>query len=161
MPPPLIPRLRHLLVSCLLFAAQTPVPVPATPPPSNLYPVGVGLGAFAPWSYSPFEDTLKLPDADPDSDGHSNLLEFAPGTHPLISNPDNLLQSSLANGRPSLTFLRATDALAYEVLASSDLSTWETIVVGPGEIGFDVTVEDPNVVLTNQPRFVRLFVFEK
>lgn len=47
---------------------------------------------FSQWEKKHFELERLAPDADPDGDGYGNLLEYAMGTHPLVSNGRGLPQ---------------------------------------------------------------------
>jgi hypothetical protein len=92
------------------------------------------------------------PTSDPNGDGLPLLLAYACGTEsPVMAlSPD---ASSL-----SFTFFRARAEIIYQVLASSDLDTWEIIATNPGQVGQTVTVSDPVPVSTLSGRFLRLNV---
>ncbi len=112
------------------------------------------------------ETTLWGDSADPDRDGHSNLLEYALDTDPRAGD-GSLVTSVLATrggleGEPepvlTLTFRRARADLDYIVEGSFDLNatTWQTIATNPGSVGATVTVED--VEPADGQRFLRLRV---
>jgi hypothetical protein len=89
------------------------------------------------------------PGADPDDDGHPNLLEYALGLDPLTpdTSPPLTLQVSGLSPQPSalsLTFLRARADLIYTVEASATLAphSWQVIATDPGTVGSEVTVTD-------------------
>lgn len=97
--------------------------------------------------------------ADPDADGAPNLLEYAFGTLPTTANsrPSVLHGISVDSPRRSvLTFNRTRSDVTYEVLASSDLSTWTVIAVNPGTVGQSVTVTDSVELATGVSRFLRV-----
>jgi len=99
----------------------------------------------------------QLPRADPDTDGSTNLIEYALGTDPRTPAP-SAAHTNAVNGRLQFTFRRAVADLDYEVLGSSDLVTWSVIATNPGTIGEQVTVPD-TLTLTESPRrFLRLRV---
>jgi chitinase len=100
------------------------------------------------------------PTADPDADGLPNLLEYAFGSNPLSAasaSPPSLQVSGL---NLQVSFLRARADLTYEVQASSDLSSWQTIATNPGSVSAStpVTVTDTLdlSVSANPRRFLRL-----
>ncbi len=120
---------------------------------------------YANWLAStPWAAASSAPSADPDSDGLPNLLEYAVGSNPLstgdVASPVCGLTSSLSS--LTLTFLRARSDLTYEVEASSDLATWQTVATNPGSVSAStpVTVTDTLdlSVSANTRRFLRLKV---
>ncbi len=95
-------------------------------------------------------------DTDPDAGQPPLILRYALGLDPLAATP---LPSSFhvnSEARLQLSFFRARAELTYEVLASSDLSTWTVIATNPGAVGEEVTVTDP--VSVTSRRFLRLRV---
>lgn len=66
------------------------------------------------------------PGADPDSDGHPNLLEYALGSHP--DNPASLVRPVFerAGNTISLTYPRLRGDVSYLVQYSTDLDEWFT-----------------------------------
>jgi hypothetical protein len=107
------------------------------------------------------DSSISGPTADPDGDGLANLLEYALDLNPLTANAGVPATALDADGRLTLTFLRARADLTYEVLASDDLGTWEVIATNPGTVSatapFTVTDPVPNSS-TSPQRFLRLRV---
>lgn len=94
--------------------------------------------------------------ADPDADGHSNLMEYALALSPHESDATAGPQIGLGpDGRLTATFYRARADVTYSVEASSDLVQWTTLATNPGSAGATVTVTD---TATTSPRFLRLRV---
>lgn len=87
-----------------------------------------------------------------------DLLAYALGATgdavapPLTAGLDQTAQ------RVTLTFLRARADVVYRVEGSSDLATWSTFVVNPGEVGDSVTVADAVALEVAGRRFLRLRV---
>jgi hypothetical protein len=103
--------------------------------------------------------------ADPDADGHANLLEYALGTSPLgaerNAGPTLGMHADPEGNHLTLTFNRISDpALGYTVEASDDLASWTSVWTSVGVQNEDgtVTVSDPATVQTNVRRFLRLKV---
>ncbi len=99
-------------------------------------------------------------DADPDSDGSANLLEYALGTDPSVAN-SAAYQTRVSSGVLQFTFTRVADStLTYTVQGSFDLSTWTDLWSGTGaqNIAGPVTVSDTEPVSTAVRRFLRLRV---
>ena len=128
-----------------------------TAPASATFPA---LTGYAAWAQETLGDPAASPTADPDADGAENLLEYALATQPNSSASRPSLESQISNLRFEISFLRARPELTYNVEASSELFSWQTIATNPGEISLTtpVTVTDP-VFLSDQPRrFLRLRV---
>jgi hypothetical protein len=108
--------------------------------------------------------------ADPDHDGIPNLLEYATGSYPTVSN--NLwFSATVTNNHASVTFSRAKDAsdVTLRVLADNTLSglmsggteIWSSSTVpypGGTAPSVSVTVIDPQSVTDSPARFLRLKV---
>lgn len=64
--------------------------------------------------------------ADPDNDGHNNLLEYALGTHP--NNSASMLRPTFqrTSNALTLTYPKMRADIEYIVESSNDLSTWTT-----------------------------------
>lgn len=94
---------------------------PYTPPPIS----------YDDWLMSSFTaDQLVLPhftdrSADPDNDGHGNLLEYALGSHP--NNPTSIAGPSFqrVGNTLTLTYPRIRENLQYHVEASTNLIFWD------------------------------------
>lgn len=140
--------------------------------------VAVELSAFATWQRTHFspaqlanpalEPTLWGAAADPDADGHANLLEFATATHPLVSDAAIApLTIAAAGGNYIVRYRRAKlldDALrtTLELQSSTALaaSTWTT-VSAPSTVHADLgETEVRETILISPPPslFVRLVV---
>jgi lysophospholipase L1-like esterase len=122
---------------------------------------------YAAWAAGvPWAGADSSPSADPDRDGHANLLEYALGSDPLA-----LAQAAAAPGPnvritnigPGLemSFPRLRHDLTYRVEASSDLVNWELVAADPGEAGQLVSVTDTVSLATAPRRFLRLRVSER
>jgi len=109
---------------------------------------------------------------DPDGDGMVDLLEFAFGGNPLVSDSPSRLPfagtTSDSPGYATITFRRqvAPSTTSYLVERSSNLSTWTTVdpvahAVGsatPDGVGFEwLTVRDSEP-LSSTPSFLRIRV---
>ena len=126
--------------------------------------IAVPSGTIQAWRLTHFGITTDSGEAantaDPDGDGHANLLEYALGTDPTLAGP---LPVTLARSGNVLTlsFEHIADpALIYTVQASGDLTTWSA--VGQPYTGFTTvgtTTYTDTVSLATQPRrFLRLVV---
>jgi hypothetical protein len=71
------------------------------------------------------------PDADPDGDGKSNLVEYACGLLPNIAESESVLAISGANGKIVLQFHRDTRRadVTFTLQESPDGLTWSTLAV--------------------------------
>jgi len=107
--------------------------------------------------------------ADPDHDGIPNLLEYATGSYPTLTN-GALLSVAITNNHLAVTFNRAKDATDVTVrvkasntlidLVSGGTEIWSSAVVpytGGSALAVPVTVIDPQEI-TNAARFLRLSV---
>jgi hypothetical protein len=107
--------------------------------------------------------------ADPDHDGIPNLLEYATGSYPTLTN-GALLSVAITNNHLAVTFNRAKDAtdVTLRVKASNSLTDlisggteiWSSVIVpypGGAALAVPVTVMDPQEI-TNATRFLRLSV---
>ena len=141
--------------SYMAFLAQDEAGTPGTPILHGLAPLSHLLVPetiaswrafqFGPASLTPANDAaLRGNDADPDSDGIPNLIEYALTTSPLTADPAPV-QAGQSSGRLTLTFSRnpLRPDLRYTVEVSPDLSplSWSTLAVG--EAGGEMTAVAP------------------
>jgi Putative Ig domain len=106
--------------------------------------------------------------ADPDHDGRNNLLEYALGTLPRMSDNGTPTQLTRLTGpdRLAVSFQRIADpTLIYSLEATSDLSTspWPDVLwtsSGAGNILGTVTTTIPLQNTTGSRRFIRLRVVD-
>lgn len=108
-----------------------------------------GPADFADWSVAlGLAEDDRATSADPDGDGLPNLLEYALGGDPTdpASAPVPVAGTTTSGGTLlALTFTRTGNpALLYEVLASSNLSSWDVIwsSTGAGNTPGSLTVTD-------------------
>lgn len=137
--------------------------------------VGAGAPTFTAWRDGQFsvdelaDPEISGPDADPDADGVTNLMEYALGGLPLSSSRDILPTVTLEehNGAPHLTLtyerIKPADDLTFTVEASSEMGTWssggtelvDTIDLGDRE---RVTVRQTQDIHSANRGFLRLRV---
>ncbi len=104
--------------------------------------------------------------ADPDSDGLSNLLEYASGRDPNLADatPIATLDKTGDGLRLTLTYTRVADPdLVYTVQGTDDLAgtpVWATIAssTGSANVAGPVTVTDTQLISATPHRFLRLDV---
>ena len=102
-------------------------------------------GGLSGWTNASFSSAeiaagLAADDADPDSDGLSNLAEYALGTDPRHAGTSLPALSASADGRASLTLpLNASaHAAALYVETSEDLVHFTTLASSTGGLDFEV-----------------------
>lgn len=102
--------------------------------------------------------TIISPLADPDSDSHPNLLEFALNTLPRVPDSSPPVRLTASSPALTLTFFRARppSEITYEAQATSDLLNWSVIATNPGTVGSEVSVTDPAPLPASGSRFLRL-----
>jgi autotransporter-associated beta strand protein len=104
-------------------------------------------------------------DADPDSDGVINLLEYSLNGNPLDAGSIPLPVAAMVDGRLALSFQRVADPdLLYEMLATSNLGNlpadWEIVWISTGSanVAGPVFVHDSQPLPLPDRRFMRLRV---
>lgn len=135
-----------------LDSPASPTASATTPPPPDPY------AAWAATALAAVPETDRTRSADPDRDGLTNLLEYALDTDPTLVTPGQPAHSLNGDSRLQLTFRRARSELTYEVLGSSDLTTWTVLATNPGTVGQSVTVTDTFTLTGGNRRFLRLRV---
>lgn len=122
------------------------------------------ISALEQWRQDKFGSNAGLPsaanDADPDSDGRSNLLEYALGTEPLTANTGSPVTLGRSGNVLTLAFSHVGDAtLVFTIEASDTLGSWTTVHTYPAfSIAGSETYTDTVNVTTAQRRFLRLRV---
>ncbi len=100
------------------------------------------------------------PDADPDGDGLTNLLEYALGLAPNTSSNNGLPDTVFESGNLSLTYRQAVGDVSYVVEVSSlpfDTTGWTKVGVNQGTP--DISgVTKATIPATGSSRFLRLRV---
>ncbi len=91
-----------------------------------------------------FDGSDPTPGGDPDSDGLTNLLEFALGSSPLDSTSAATPTLNFVPGNNlEFRFFRASEGLTYLVRSSLDLANWTTVATNPGSPGHPVVYSAP------------------
>ncbi len=120
---------------------------------SFLTPYQVWCGSFG----LPSDETGDAaPDADLDSDGNQNLLEYAIGANPTIPDSELLPTTTLDQGKLKISFTRLRRDVIYHVDVSNDLSTWGPITFVPVPLGDVQVVTDPESPPFSEQRFLRM-----
>ncbi|MEY4488933.1 MAG: hypothetical protein RIQ79_1441, partial [Verrucomicrobiota bacterium] len=127
---------------------------------------GTGLSPVQSWRQTYFGTSANSGNAadtaDTDVDGIPNLLEYALGLSPLVTNATGLPVVNVTADHLTLTFNRAagTTDITYKVEATASLGgTWTEIYSATGPtVGDQVTVTDPLALSGNPRRFLRLKV---
>jgi hypothetical protein len=120
----------HVNIDRIFVTTENPIDTILNPP-------ATGFGAWIS-GYFPSGGENAAPDADPDGDGLSNLLEYAFGLDPLVANRQGGPEARLGSDRLQLKFRRNLNAddVNYRVLASVDLLNWTEIAAATGGASF-------------------------
>ncbi len=114
-----------------------------------------------------FDEQISGPNADPDGDGHRNLLEFALGGDPNTLERALVMVGLATSGHLEITFRRRSGSgeLIYEVQGSNDLNEWTTLpgqpipIADPDGEGLElVKFTDSASINTSSRRFLRVRV---
>ncbi len=100
---------------------------------------------------------LDGPLSDADSDGISNLLEYALGHHPMSSDAASLPKGVQVGGLLNFTYQRLRNDINYSVETTTEFITWNTVGVDQGTPAPDGTTT-ASIPLTATPGFLRLKV---
>jgi hypothetical protein len=120
------------------------------------------------WRMLHFGSASAADSADPDADGHSNLMEYALGTSPTAPSPKPVTQTIVSHAGSNYLAIsfprRKHPDLRYLVELSSDLQSWSADAVladSPSSLNPDfeqVTFRDKQPASTSGNRFIRLRV---
>lgn len=124
-------------------------------------PDGPTEGAYSEWASTQgfANNSDAAAEADPDSDGLPNLLEYALDTSALAASSgvnEQPAVSLTAAEELNITFERSRADLTYKVVVSDDLVNWSIIATDPGQLGSSVTVTDFHT--TSTERYIALIV---
>lgn len=89
--------------------------------------------------------------------GVLDLLAEAFGGNPLVARGGGGFQT-IIDDRLTLTFVRSSPYLVYEVLATDDAEDWTVLETNPGKVGSEVTVYDTVPASLNPTRTLRLHI---
>lgn len=130
-------------------------------------------GPYEAWKAANFtsaellDPTISGDNADPDGDGRVNILEYALGSNPHVSDAKSVNEpmGTVIDGKLTIAYTRnvAAEDLIYFVEVSSDLATWtygSSSVAFVAETGNDlfrtVLIADLTSSLPTVPHFIRL-----
>jgi autotransporter-associated beta strand protein/T5SS/PEP-CTERM-associated repeat protein len=125
---------------------------------------------FVTWvdGYTPnalLDEASKLPGADPDSDGITNLMEFVIGGSPVVSSQSILPTLATVGSDQVLSYTRSDESESVTTQVgqwSTDLSTWTNVtpvlVNENGASADDMSITVPNSNAANGKMFLRLSV---
>ncbi len=150
----------YYVVSAVNDVGSSPDSTPASATPT------AALTLLDTWRNTHFGTTENIGDAandaDPDSDGMQNLLEYAVGTDP--NQPSTAaVQTQIVDNFLQITFSRINDpSLTYTVTASIDLASWIDLWSSTGTDNTEgpVTISDTTDISNFSRRFMRLNVTE-
>jgi hypothetical protein len=98
--------------------------------------------------------------ADPDSDGAPNWQEYLANTNPRDSSSVFVVRSAtrLPNGRFQVTFSTSTNR-TYRLIASTDLTTWQTVQDNIPGVNQDVSIIDTRYLPNLTTIYYRVLVY--
>ena len=122
------------------------------------------VDGYAPNALLP-DEASKLPGADPDGDGITNLMEFVLGGSPVVSSESILPTLATVGSDLVLSYTRSDDSESVTTQVgqwSTDLSTWTNVtpvlVNENGASADDMTISVPRSNAVNGKMFLRLSV---
>ncbi|MEY4245310.1 MAG: hypothetical protein RLZZ245_2895 [Verrucomicrobiota bacterium] len=129
-------------------------------------PIVTWIDSFTPNALLP-DEASKLPSADPDGDGITNLMEFAIGGSPVVSSQSVLPTLATVGSDLVLSYTRSDDSESVTTQIgpwSTDLTNWNditpTLVNENGASADDMTITVSNSNAVNGKLFLRLNVEE-
>jgi autotransporter-associated beta strand protein len=129
-------------------------------------PIVTWIDSFTPDALLP-DEASKLPSADPDGDGITNLMEFAIGGSPVVSSQSILPTLASVGSDLVLSYTRSDDSESVTTQIgqwSTDLANWNdvtpTLVNENGASADDMTITVPKSHAVNGKLFLRLNVEE-
>ena len=133
---------------------------------SDSDPIVTWIDSFTPDALLP-DEASKLPSADPDGDGITNLMEFAIGGSPVVSSQSILPTLATVGSDLVLSYTRSDDSESVTTQIgqwSTDLTNWNdvtpTLVNENGASADDMTITVPKSHAVNGKLFLRLNVEE-
>jgi hypothetical protein len=125
-------------------------------------PFATWIDSFTPNALLP-DEASKLPGADPDSDGITNLMEFVHGGSPVVSSQSILPTVATVGADLVLSYTRSDDSESVTTQVgqwSTDLMNWNDVapvlVNENGVLPDDMTVTVPKSNQVNGKLFLRL-----
>jgi autotransporter-associated beta strand protein len=129
-------------------------------------PFATWIDSFTPNALLP-DEASKLPGADPDSDGITNLMEFVLGGSPVVSSQSILPTLATVGSDLVLSYTRSDESESVTTQVgqwSTDLSGWTNVTPAlineNGAAADDMTITLPKSNAVNGKLFLRLNVVE-